>query len=183
MRIGDTTFAVGTPVDSSIYSWSVTRGILSGKNRMVEVSVGSSSSKDWIMNVMQTDAAINPGNSGGPLCNVSGEVIGINSMKIVQSEIEGIGFSIPIEDALQYANKIVKGEKIERPFLGIQMADVSTSSYSGAKKQYSGTNSDWWLRSAYSINTYGFYPVCAYGDWDNYSAANTIGVSPAFRLG
>ena len=50
-------------------------------------------------------------------------------MKIVQSEIEGIGFSIPIEDALQYANKIVKGEKIERPFLGIQMADVSTSSY------------------------------------------------------
>lgn len=127
-KVGDTVFTIGSPM-SSEFSGTVTRGILSGKNRMVEVSVGSSSSKDWIMNVMQTDAAINPGNSGGPLCNVSGEVIGINSMKIVQSEIEGIGFSIPIEDALQYANKIVKGEKIERPFLGIQMADVSTSSY------------------------------------------------------
>ena len=127
-KVGDTVFTIGSPM-SSEFSGTVTRGILSGKNRMVEVSVGSSSSKDWIMNVMQTDAAINPGNSGGPLCNVSGEVIGINSMKIVQSEIEGIGFSIPIEDALQYANKIVKGEKIERPFLGILMADVSTSSY------------------------------------------------------
>lgn len=127
-KVGDTVFTIGSPM-SSEFSGTVTRGILSGKNRMVVVSVGSSSSKDWIMNVMQTDAAINPGNSGGPLCNVSGEVIGINSMKIVQSEIEGIGFSIPIEDALQYANKIVKGEKIERPFLGIQMADVSTSSY------------------------------------------------------
>ena len=127
-KVGDTVFTIGSPM-SSEFSGTVTRGILSGKNRMVEVSVGSSSSKAWIMNVMQTDAAINPGNSGGPLCNVSGEVIGINSMKIVQSEIEGIGFSIPIEDALQYANKIVKGEKIERPFLGIQMADVSTSSY------------------------------------------------------
>ena len=127
-KVGDTVFTIGSPM-SSEFSGTVTRGILSGKNRMVGVSVGSSSAKDWIMNVMQTDAAINPGNSGGPLCNVSGEVIGINSMKIVQSEIEGIGFSIPIEDALQYANKIVKGEKIERPFLGIQMADVSTSSY------------------------------------------------------
>lgn len=126
-------FTIGSPM-SSEFSGTVTRGILSGKNRMVEVSVGSSSSKDWIMNVMQTDAAINPGNSGGPLCNVSGEVIGINSMKIVQSEIEGIGFSIPIEDALLYANKIVKGEKIQRPFLGVQMADMSTSGYYLAKQ-------------------------------------------------
>lgn len=127
-KVGDTVFTIGSPM-SADFSGTVTRGILSGKNRMVEVSVGNSSSKDWIMNVMQTDAAINPGNSGGPLCNVSGEVIGINSMKIVQSEIEGIGFSIPIEDALLYANKIVKGEKIERPFLGVQMADISTSNY------------------------------------------------------
>ena len=55
-------------------------------------------------------------------------------MKIVQSEIEGIGFSIPIEDALLYANKIVKGEKIQRPFLGVQMADMSTSGYYLAKQ-------------------------------------------------
>ena len=78
---------------------------------------------------MQTDAAINPGNSGGPLCNVSGEVIGINSMKIVKSEIEGIGFAIPIEDALDYANKIVNKIEIKRAYLGISMGDISTSTY------------------------------------------------------
>ena len=126
-KVGDTVFTIGSPM-SSEFSGTVTRGILSGKNRMVEVSVGSSSSKDWIMNVMQTDAAINPGNSGGPLCNVSGEVIGVNSMKIVKSEIEGIGFAIPIEDAIEYANLILKGEKIQRAYLGVSMTDFTTSS-------------------------------------------------------
>ncbi len=126
-KLGDTVFTIGSPMSADYYG-TVTRGILSGKNRMVEVSV-SSSSNDWIMNVMQTDAAINPGNSGGPLCNVNGEVIGINSMKIVQSEIEGIGFAIPIEDAMEYANKIVNKEEIKRAYLGISMADISTPSY------------------------------------------------------
>ena len=126
-KVGDTVFTIGSPMSSS-YSGTVTRGILSGKNRMVEVSV-SSSSNDWIMNVMQTDAAINPGNSGGPLCNVSGGVIGINSMKVVQSEVEGIGFAIPIEDALEYANKIVNHIEIKRAYLGISMGDISTSAF------------------------------------------------------
>ena len=127
-KVGDTVFTIGSPM-SADYSGTVTRGILSGKNRMVEVAVSSSSSYDWVMNVMQTDAAINPGNSGGPLCNVNGDVIGINSMKIVESSIEGIGFSIPIEDALEYAEMLVTGEKIKRSYLGIEMADVSTSAY------------------------------------------------------
>lgn len=125
MKLGDTVFTIGSPVDTD-YAGTVTRGILSGKNRMVEVSVSGGSS-DWIMNVMQTDAAINPGNSGGPLCNVSGEVIGINTLKLVEDEIEGLGFAIPIEDALTYARKIVNGEKIQRAFLGIQMTDISNS--------------------------------------------------------
>lgn len=127
MKVGDTVFTIGSPV-SNEYAGTVTRGILSGKNRMVEVAI-KSSSNDWIMNVMQTDAAINPGNSGGPLCNVSGEVIGINSMKLVQSQIEGIGFAIPIEDALDYAKKIIKGEDIKRSYLGIEMTDLSASAY------------------------------------------------------
>ena len=126
MKVGDTVFTIGSPI-SIDYAGTVTRGILSGKNRMVAVSVSGSSSSDWIMNVMQTDAAINPGNSGGPLCNVSGEVIGVNSMKIVKSEIEGIGFAIPIEDALEYANKIISGEKIQRAYLGISMIDLTVS--------------------------------------------------------
>lgn len=128
-KLGDTVFAVGSPMSSS-YAGTVTRGILSGKDRMVEVSVGSSSASDWIMNVMQTDAAINPGNSGGPLCNVSGEVIGVNNMKIVESSVEGIGFAIPIEDAIEWAAKIVSGEEIRRAYLGIRMTDMaSTSNY------------------------------------------------------
>ena len=128
-KLGDTVFAVGTPM-STEYSGTITRGILSGKNRMVTVSTDSGTA-DWIMNVMQTDAAINPGNSGGPLCNISGEVIGINNMKIVESSIEGIGFAIPIEDAIKWATKIVNNEEIKRSYLGIQMTDLtSTSSYS-----------------------------------------------------
>ena len=127
MKVGDTVFTIGSPMSAS-YAGTVTRGILSGKDRMVEVSV-SSNSNDYIMNVMQTDAAINPGNSGGPLCNVSGEVIGVNSMKIVQSEIEGIGFAIPIEYALEYAGKIVSGEGIKRAYLGISMSDITSSNY------------------------------------------------------
>lgn len=129
LKLGDTVFAIGSPMSAS-YAGTVTRGILSGKDRMVEVSVGDSTSSDWIMNVMQTDAAINPGNSGGPLCNVSGEVIGINNMKIVESSVEGIGFAIPIEDAIDWANKLVNGEEIKRSYLGIRMTDlISTSSY------------------------------------------------------
>ena len=124
-KLGDTVFTIGTPVGTE-YAGTVTRGILSGKDRLVEVSVNSNSN-DWIMNVMQTDAAINPGNSGGPLCNVSGEVIGINSMKLVEDSIENIGFSIPIEDALIYANKIISGEETKRAYLGVSMADINTN--------------------------------------------------------
>lgn len=124
-RIGDTVFAVGAPIDSSAYSWTVTRGILSGKDRMVEVSLNNSSVSDWVMSVLQTDAAINSGNSGGPLSNSNGEVIGITSMKLASSQIEGMGFAIPIEDALWYAEKFERGESIERPYLGVSMYNLS----------------------------------------------------------
>ncbi len=139
MKLGQTVFTIGSPIDSS-YAGTVTKGILSGKDRMVAVSV-SSNSKDWIMNVMQTDAAINPGNSGGPLCNSNGEVIGVNSMKIVESEIEGIGFAIPIEDAKEYADEIISGVKRKRATLGISMADLANAtSYYGTYIDYSVTS-------------------------------------------
>ena len=125
MELGDTVFTIGTPL-SKDYSGTVTRGIISGKNRLVSVSISGYSS-DWIMNVMQTDAAINPGNSGGPLCDVNGNVIGINSLKVVEDEIEGLGFSIPIEDAMDIASHIESGTKIIRPYFGISMLDLSAS--------------------------------------------------------
>ncbi len=124
-RLGDTVFAVGAPIDSSAYSWSVTRGILSGKDRLVEVSLTNSSVSDWVMSVLQTDAAINSGNSGGPLANSNGQIIGITSMKLASSSIEGMGFAIPIEDALKYAESLESGKKIERPYLGISMINLS----------------------------------------------------------
>ena len=138
-RVGDTVFAIGAPLDSSVYSWTVTRGVLSGKDREVSVSVGGSQTSDWIMQVLQTDAAINSGNSGGPLCNSNGEVIGITNMKLVTSGVEGMGFAIPIEEASTYADKIISGESVERPYLGVAMYDVANSYYAYAFKN-SSTN-------------------------------------------
>ena len=118
IKVGDTAFTVGAPVDASAYSWTVTRGIISGKNREVAVTINNSSS---VMEVIQTDAAINSGNSGGPLCNSNGEVIGITNMKLASTNIEGMGFAIPIKTAVQYANKFISGEEISRPFLGVSL--------------------------------------------------------------
>jgi len=124
LRVGDTVFAIGAPLDDE-YSWTVTRGILSGKDRLVDISTTASKNADWVMSVMQTDAAINSGNSGGPLANSNGQVIGITNMKLVSDGVEGIGFAIPIEDALNYAQELRESGKIERPFLGISMLDSS----------------------------------------------------------
>jgi serine protease Do len=121
-KLGDTVFTVGTPIGNE-YMGTVTRGIISGKDRMVTVSV-SGSVDDWVMEVLQTDAAINPGNSGGPLVNVNGQVIGINSLKFVKQEIEGMGFSIPIEYAMSHVDKLEKGTKIIRPYLGVELIDA-----------------------------------------------------------
>ena len=122
-KLGDTIFTVGSPMGEN-YKGTVTKGILSGKERLVEVSL-SGSVTDYYMKVLQLDAAVNPGNSGGPLCDVSGKVIGIISLKIVQNEVEGMGFAIPIEDALKYANAIEEGGEIVRPYFGVGTLDIN----------------------------------------------------------
>ena len=123
-KVGDTVFTIGSPMGYD-YRGTVTSGILSGKDRMVSVSVKGSNKEDYVMKVLQTDAAINPGNSGGPLLNVNGEVIGVNSMKLVEEEIEGMGFAIPIEYAMSHVDTLEKGETIKWPVLGINMINVS----------------------------------------------------------
>ena len=135
IKLGDTTFAVGAPLGDT-YSGTVTKGILSGKDRLVEVSFSGTTS-DYYMKVLQTDAALNPGNSGGPLCNINGEVIGVTSLKLTQEKVsvtstysvEGMGFAIPIEDALYYAGIIETGESVKRPYVGISMLDITDSYY------------------------------------------------------
>lgn len=124
LSLGDSVFTVGTPVGEAYFN-SVTGGYISGLNRKVTVSVHSNS--DWVQEVLQIDAAINPGNSGGPLVNFNGEVIGVTSLKLVNSSIEGMGFAIKIEDAMKHVENLEKGEKIERPLLGITHVNVTDS--------------------------------------------------------
>lgn len=124
MNLGDTVFTVGSPLGYN-YRGSVTSGVLSGKDRMVSISVTNTNNNDWVMRVLQIDASINPGNSGGPLLNANGEVIGICSMKLVDDNIEGMGFAIPIEYAMTHVEDLENGKKIKWPVLGIGMINVT----------------------------------------------------------
>ncbi len=124
LRVGDTTFTVGAPLDN-VYSWTVTRGIISGKERLVEVSLNGSGSSDYVMNVLQTDAAVNSGNSGGPLCNSNGDVIGVVNAKISSTGVEGMGFAIPIEIAVEKAEQIIHAELSNYPYLGAYMLSIN----------------------------------------------------------
>jgi serine protease Do len=125
VNVGDTVFTVGSPLGIK-YMGTVTKGILSGKNRQVTTTLSNGS---FVMDVLQTDAAINPGNSGGPLLNINGEVIGVTSLKLVEDEIEGMGFALPIESVTNILDKLENGEEIVRPKLGIQMMDLDNSFY------------------------------------------------------
>lgn len=124
---GQPVIAVGSPLGSQ-YATSVTQGIISAKSRTIDVT-NSSGQVTNQATVIQTDAAINPGNSGGPLVNESGQVIGINSMKLSQSSdgtsVEGMGFAIPSDEVVSIINELVKNGKITRPQLGVRVASVS----------------------------------------------------------
>ncbi len=123
-KVGDTVFTIGSPLGYE-YRGTVTDGILSGKDRKVTVSI--SDNNDFIMKVLQTNAAVNPGNSGGPLLNATGEVIGIISLKLVQTEVENMGFAIPIEYAMKHISNLEQGKAIPRPMLGITMVNATES--------------------------------------------------------
>jgi serine protease Do len=121
LRPGDQVYAIGNPLGLDL-SRTVTQGIVSAINRSIAVST---SAGDWETNVIQTDAAINPGNSGGALINPAGQVIGINSLKISDSGVEGLGFAIPSNDFIPIVNQLIKNGKIERPYLGVGLADLN----------------------------------------------------------
>jgi len=124
LKLGQQVAAIGNPLGLDLSS-SVTEGIVSGIDRTVPVST---SAGEWEANVIQTDAAINPGNSGGALINSEGQVIGINSMKIAQEGVEGLGFAIPTEDAIPVIQALMEDGKVERPYLGVGLEDVSALS-------------------------------------------------------
>ncbi|WP_373230850.1 S1C family serine protease [Cohnella sp.] len=112
VQVGETVIAIGTPVSFSLRN-TATVGVISGMNRSV--------SSDY--NLLQTDAAINPGNSGGPLVNLNGEVIGINSMKFVDVDIDSMGFAIPADTVQYVLNHFYKYGKVKRPSLGLELEE------------------------------------------------------------
>ncbi|MFS0559173.1 S1C family serine protease [Terribacillus sp. 179-K 1B1 HS] len=117
VKTGEPVIAIGDPLG---FSGSVTQGIISGVNRTVPQDLNGDGRADWQADVMQTDAAINPGNSGGALINMAGQLIGINSMKIAESSVEGIGFAIPVDSAVPVMEQLERNGQVERPYLGVE---------------------------------------------------------------
>lgn len=124
---GETVLAVGSPLGIE-YAGTVTQGIVSAPKRSVSVDLNNDQKDDWDMNVIQTDAAINPGNSGGALINSVGELVGITSMKYASEAVEGMGFALPINDAVNLVEEIIATGKVSRPLLGV--SGVSLDGYS-----------------------------------------------------
>lgn len=125
LRVGESAIAIGNALG---YGQSVTVGYISALNREIEAEDAST------IKMLQTDAAINPGNSGGALLNEKGEVIGINSAKYVDSTVEGMGYAIPISDAIPIINELMNQEVIadeEQGYLGIQGNDITEEYASG----------------------------------------------------
>ncbi|WP_423408624.1 S1C family serine protease [Heyndrickxia sp. MSNUG] len=124
LKPGEPVIAIGNPLGLT-FSGSVTQGIISGTERAIPVDINQDGTPDWQAEVLQTDAAINPGNSGGALINIEGQVIGINSMKIAQNAVEGIGLSIPINYASPIIDDLEKTGEVKRPVMGVELASVN----------------------------------------------------------
>jgi len=112
-RVGEWVVAIGSPFG---LGYTVTAGVLSAKGRG---GLGMNAIEDYL----QTDASINPGNSGGPLCNLQGEVLGINTMIVGRGQ--GIGFAVPSNMAQRVANQILKSGRVSRAWLGVGVQDVT----------------------------------------------------------
>jgi len=120
LRAGEDVIAIGNPLGLE-FSRTVTQGIVSATDRTIAVTT---SAGEWELNVIQTDAAINPGNSGGALLNSSGQVIGINSLKISEDGVEGLGFAIPSNDVVPIVNQLIETGQISRPYMGVSLAGL-----------------------------------------------------------
>lgn len=125
LKVGEASIAIGNALG---YGQSVTTGCISALNREVSIS-DSQSNTNYTAELIQTDAAINPGNSGGALLNAAGEVIGINSVKYSDTDVEGIGYAIPISTAMPIIEDLITKEKVDESdsaYLGIAGVDVTS---------------------------------------------------------
>lgn len=128
LQVGEPVIAIGNPLGLQ-FAGSVTQGIISGKERLIPVDFDQNGVVDWQAEAIQTDAAINPGNSGGALVNLDGQLVGINSMKISNPNVEGLGFAIPIDHAIPIIEQLEEDGAVTRAFLGISpysLSDIAT---------------------------------------------------------
>ncbi len=120
IKVGQYAIAIGCPGGIEFLN-SVSYGIVSGLNRTITIdSIGE-------MELIQTDAAINPGNSGGALLNSKGQLIGINSSKLVDESFEGMGFAIPVNTAIQVVREIIDNKDNPSPYIGIEIYKYDSS--------------------------------------------------------
>lgn len=123
LKRGESVIAIGNPLGLG-FAGSVTVGVISGKDRSIPMDLNKDGNVDWQADVLQTDAAINPGNSGGALINMAGQLIGINSMKISEETVEGIGLAIPINIALPIIEHLEETGQVNRPTMGVSLLDL-----------------------------------------------------------
>ena len=116
IKVGEFCMAIGNPLGMEN---TVTAGIISASNRTI-------TSDGKTLTVIQTDAAINSGNSGGALINSKGQVIGINTIKLSGSGVEGIGFAIPINSTVDIYKQLISDGKVKRPYIGISGRDIDS---------------------------------------------------------
>jgi len=121
LRAGQWVMAIGNPLGLSD---SLTLGIVSKTQRVIPVSLSQDGVYDWEQEVIQVDASINQGNSGGPLIDLNGKVVGINSMKVADFGVEGVGFAIPSNFALPIIDSLLEYGKVKRPYLGVYTMDL-----------------------------------------------------------
>ena len=122
LQRGQTVLAIGNPLG---LGGTLTSGIVSYTDRILPVSINQDGVYDWEQNVIQTDAAINEGNSGGALADLNGKLVGINTMKISDTGVEGLGFAIPMNEVMKTVDSLLLNGKVSRPYLGVYTVDLS----------------------------------------------------------
>ena len=130
LQVGEPAIAIGNPLGLE-FQGTVTVGVISSLNRTIGAEGQS-------MKLIQTDAAINPGNSGGALVDADGKVIGINSAKISQEGVEGLGFAIPINAARPILHDLITNGKVVRPYLGLYGLDQQMAARFGMQLNAQG---------------------------------------------
>lgn len=170
LKIGEPAIAIGNPGGLE-YMGSVTQGVVSGLNRTVQLDGGRK------IKLVQTDAAINPGNSGGALVNIKGQLIGVNTIKMVATGFEGLGFAIPVNDAKRIADELIKNTYISKPYLGITVDQRYTEDVAKENKmpmgvyvadvEILGAAEKGGIQAGDVITKFSGKPVKSYGDLED----------------